>query len=291
MTTILDGKETAAQVKDEVARKVAWLKEHKNVEPGLAVVLVGDDPASQTYVASKERDCAACSITSFDHRLPASTTQEELNELIDSLNADPTVHGILVQMPLPAHLDAEQVIERIAPTKDADGFHPTNLGKLVRGLAAPRACTPWGVMRLLDQYGIDPSGKDAVVIGRSTIVGKPQALMLLERNATVTVAHSRTKDLPALCKRADIIVAAVGRPLMVTAEYVKPGAVIIDVGINRTENGLVGDVDFEAVAPIASAITPVPGGVGLMTRALLMQNTVELAAASVGISPEELKDI
>lgn len=282
MATVIDGKLTAKSVKEEVAVSVERLVRETGVVPGLAVVLVGDDPASQSYVRSKERDCAECGIRSIDCRRPASTTQEELNGLIDTLNSDDSVHGILVQMPLPAHLDAEQVIERIDPVKDVDGFHPENLGKLVRGIKAPRACTPWGVMRLLDQYGIDPSGKNAVVVGRSTIVGKPQALMLLERNATVTVCHSRTKDLAEVCKRADILVAAIGRPEMIDADYVKEGAVVIDVGINRTEKGLVGDVDFSAVEPLARAITPVPGGVGLMTRAMLMQNTIEATAVQLG---------
>ena len=281
MATILDGKKTAAHVKSEVAEGIAQIKEATGITPCLAVVLVGDDPASQTYVKSKERDCEECGIKSLDCRRSADTTQEELNELIDSLNEDDSVQGILVQMPLPKHLDAEQVIQRISPEKDVDGFHPENLGKLVRGLNAFRACTPWGVMRLLDEYGIDPEGKHAVVIGRSTIVGKPQALMLLERNATVTICHSRTPNLPELCKQADIIVAAVGRAKMVTPEYVKPGAVIIDVGINRTDEGLVGDVDFAAVEETVSAITPVPGGVGLMTRAMLMQNTLEAAQAQL----------
>jgi methylenetetrahydrofolate dehydrogenase (NADP+)/methenyltetrahydrofolate cyclohydrolase len=232
----------------------------------------------------KERDCAEVGIASFDLRRPADITQDDLNALIDECNADPDIHGILVQMPLPDHLDAEQVIERIHPDKDVDGFHPENLGRLVRGIRAPRACTPWGVMRMLDEYGIDPSGKHAVVIGRSTIVGKPQALMLLERNATVTVCHSRTVDLPAVCRTADILVAAVGRAKMVTAEYVSPGTVVIDVGINRTDEGLVGDVDFDSVAPIASAITPVPGGVGPMTRAMLVLNTAEAAARAAGVT-------
>lgn len=282
MAIVIDGKLTAKLVKEEVAVSVVRLVCETGVVPGLAVVLVGDDPASQTYVKSKERDCVECGIRSIDCRRPASTTQEELNELIDTLNSDDSIHGILVQMPLPAHLDEEQVIERINPAKDVDGFHPENLGRLVRGVKAPRACTPWGIMRLLDQYGIDPSGKNAVVVGRSTIVGKPQALMLLERNATVTVCHSRTKDLAEVCKRADILVAAIGRPEMIDADYVKQGAVVIDVGINRTDKGLVGDVDFSAVEPIARAITPVPGGVGLMTRAMLMQNTIEATAAQLG---------
>lgn len=283
MATLIDGTALAAKVRGEAAQAVKRITDQSGITPGLAVVLVGDDPASHSYVRMKENDCAEVGIRSFDHRRSEQTTQDELNQLIDELNADPDVHGILVQMPLPRHLDAEQVIERISPEKDVDGFHPVNLGRLVRGIPAPRACTPWGVMRMLDEYGVDLDGKNAVVIGRSTIVGKPQALMLLERNATVTVCHSRTADLPSVCRGADVLVAAVGRPEMVTAEYVKPGAVVIDVGINRTEKGMVGDVDFASVEPIASAITPVPGGVGPMTRAMLVLNTAEAAARSVGV--------
>lgn len=286
MTIIIDGNKTAQIVKERTTLMVDAIKAQTGVTPGLAVVLVGEDPASQSYVGMKERDCEQVGIKSFDFRRPADLSQVDLNAIIDELNSNPEVHGILVQMPLPAHLDAEQVIERISPEKDVDGFHPANLGRLVRGLPAPRACTPWGVMRLLDEYGIDPSGKNAVVIGRSNIVGKPQALMLIERNATVTVCHSKTADLPEVCRTADILVAAVGRPKMVTADYVKPGAVVIDVGINRTDEGLVGDVDYDSVAPIASAITPVPGGVGPMTRAMLVQNTAEAAARALGVTLE-----
>jgi len=277
MAQIIDGTLVAKHVRDEVAARVAQLRMQGTV-PGLAVILVGDDPASASYVRMKERDCEEVGIASRDYRRPADTTQADLNEIIDISNADPDVHGILVQMPLPAHLDAEQAIARIDPAKDVDGFHPVSLGRLVRGLPAPRACTPWGVMRMLSEYGIDPSGKSAVVVGRSTIVGKPMALMLLEANATVTVCHSKTVDLPGVCRRADILVAAIGRPKMIDADYVKPGAVVIDVGINRTGEGMVGDVDLEAVAPVASYITPVPGGVGPMTRAMLLANTAEAAA-------------
>jgi methylenetetrahydrofolate dehydrogenase (NADP+)/methenyltetrahydrofolate cyclohydrolase len=277
MALIIDGNAVAAAVKADLVRDVARLAAD-GVTPGLAVVLVGDDPASATYVAMKERDCEEAGVATFDLRRPAGITQDELDAIIDECNADPRVHGILVQMPLPGHLDAEEAIARISPEKDVDGFHPTNLGRLVRGLDGPRACTPWGVMRMLRHYGIDLNGARAVVVGRSTIVGKPMALMLLEENATVTVCHSRTCDLPAVCREADVLVAAVGRPKMITAEYVKPGAVVIDVGINRGEDGgLVGDVDFESVEPLASAITPVPGGVGPMTRAMLVANTVAAA--------------
>lgn len=280
MATIIDGTALAASVKRRAAERVAGLRA-QGVAPCLAVVLVGDDPGSAAYVRMKERDCAEVDIDSRDHRLPESTSQLELDALIDRLNADPAVHGILVQMPLPAHLDAESVIERISPAKDVDGFHPESLGLLVRGLPGFRACTPAGVMEMLRAYGVDPSGKRAVVVGRSTIVGKPMALLLLEANATVTVCHSRTADLPAVCREADLLVAAIGRPGMIDASYVKPGAVVIDVGINRTDAGLVGDVDFESVKPVASAITPVPGGVGPMTRAMLMLNTAEAAARLV----------
>ena len=278
----MDGKLVAAAVKERAAQLVARTKQ-AGVDPGLAVVLVGDDPASHSYVRMKERDCADVGMTSFDYRRPADLSQDELNAIIDGCNADPAVHGILVQMPLPAGLDAEAAIARIDAHKDVDGFHPHSLGCLVRGLAASRACTPWGVMAMLDHYGIEIEGREAVVIGRSTIVGKPMSLMLLERNATVTVCHSRTHDLPAVCRRADILVAAVGRPHMVTAEYVKPGAVVVDVGINSTDEGLVGDVDFASVEPVASWITPVPGGVGPMTRAMLVMNTAQAAALAAGL--------
>jgi len=278
MATIIDGVAVAASVRERAAADVRELVA-LGVTPHLAVVLVGDDPASASYVRMKERDCEQVGIVSLDHRLPAATTQAELDALIDRLNADPAVHGILVQMPLPGHLDAESVIERIAPAKDVDGFHPESLGLLVRGLPGFRACTPVGVMELLRAYDIDPEGMRAVVIGRSTIVGKPMALLLLAANATVTVCHSRTVDLPGVCREADLVVAAIGRAGMIDASYVKPGAVVIDVGINRTDAGLVGDVDYASVEPIASAITPVPGGVGPMTRAMLMVNTVRAARA------------
>lgn len=282
MAQIIDGKLVAAKTKERAAELVARVRD-AGLDPGLAVILVGDDPASHSYVRMKGQDCADVGIRSFDYRRPAETTQEELERLIDECNADPAVHGILVQLPLPRHLDEESALARITAEKDVDGLHPENLGRLVRGISGPRACTPWGVMAMLDHYGIDPSGKRAVVIGRSSIVGKPQALMLLERDATVTMCHSRTRDLPAVCREADILVAAVGRPKMVTADYVKDGAVVIDVGINRTDEGMVGDVDFESVEPKVSAISPVPGGVGPMTRAMLVLNTAHAAAAAAGI--------
>ena len=282
MAQIIDGKLVAAAVRAKAATLVERVKQ-AGVDPGLAVVLVGEDPGSQSYVRMKERDCEEVGIRSLDFRRPADITQVELNEIIDANNADPAVHGILVQLPLPKGFDEEAALERISPEKDADGLHPENMGRLVRGIRAARACTPWGVMAMLDHYGIDPAGKRAVVIGRSSIVGKPMALMLLERNATVTVCHSRTADLPAVCREADILVAAIGRPGMIAAQYIKPGAVVIDVGINRTDAGLVGDVDFDAVEPIASWITPVPGGVGPMTRAMLVMNTAEAAARAAGL--------
>lgn len=279
MATIIDGNALAAAVRERAAVGARSLR-GAGLTPCLAVVLVGDDPGSASYVRMKERDCAAVGIESRDHRLPEETTQAELEALVDTLNADEAVHGILVQMPLPSHLDPEAIIERISPAKDVDGFHPESLGRLVRGLPGFRACTPAGVMEMLRAYDIDPSGMRAVVVGRSTIVGKPMALLLLEANATVTVCHSKTRDLPAVCREADLLVAAIGRPKMIDASYVKPGAVVIDVGINRTEEGMVGDVDFASVEPIASAITPVPGGVGPMTRAMLMVNTIVAAEAA-----------
>ena len=281
MTTIIDGKAVAARVREHAAARVRTLAE-RGVTPGLAVILVGDDPASATYVRMKERDCDSVGIRSFDLRRPADLSQRELEEMIEGCNADPAVHGILVQMPLPGHLDAESAIARIDPAKDVDGLHPINLGRLVRGLLSPRACTPSGVMRLLSEYGIAVAGAHAVVIGRSTLVGKPMGLMLLEANATVTMCHSRTRDLAAVSATADILVAAIGRAHMIDASYVKPGAAVIDVGINRGEGGLVGDVDFASVSPMTSAITPVPGGVGPMTRAMLVSNTVDAAEATVG---------
>ncbi|PKQ20387.1 MAG: bifunctional methylenetetrahydrofolate dehydrogenase/methenyltetrahydrofolate cyclohydrolase FolD [Actinobacteria bacterium HGW-Actinobacteria-6] len=278
---IIDGKAVASRVRSEVAEEVAVLR-GRGIEPGLAVILVGEDPASQSYVGMKERDCEEVGIRSFDTRLPADTSQADLEAIIDGFNADPAVHGILLQLPLPANLDAESAIARIQPDKDVDGFHPVSIGRLVRGLPAAHACTPEGVMELLRAYDINPSGKRAVVIGRSVLVGKPMALLLIEANATVTVCHSRTQDLPGVCREADILVAAIGRPHMIDASYIKPGAVVIDVGINRVGDKLVGDVAYAEVEPLASAITPVPGGVGPMTRAVLLKNTVA-AAESAGL--------
>lgn len=280
---IIDGKALAGRIQDELKTRVARCTAAGH-RPGLAVVLVGEDPASQVYVRNKVRACARTDIRSEEIRLPAETTEAELLAVIDRLNADPDTDGILVQLPLPKHLSSESVIAAISPEKDVDGFHVVSAGSLLTGRTGFRPCTPYGVMKLLEEAGCDPSGKHAVVIGRSNIVGKPQALMLLEKNATVTVAHSRTKDLAALTRQADILVAAVGRAKMVKADMVKPGAVVIDVGMNRDENGrLCGDVDYEAVKEVAGAVTPVPGGVGPMTIAMLMTNTVEAVERRLGL--------
>jgi len=276
---IIDGKAIAAQVRAEVAKDVAELKA-RGQAVGLTVVRVGEDPASAVYVRNKIKACAEVGIVSTEHRPDASTSQAELLALIARLNADPAVHGILVQLPLPKQVSEQVVLEAISPQKDADGFHPFNVGCLWTGKPAPRACTPQGVMRLLDQAQVELRGKHALVIGRSNIVGKPQAALLLERHATVTIAHSRTADLAAEVARADVVVAAVGKAEMVKGAWVKPGAVVIDVGMNRNADGkLVGDVEFGPAAERAAAITPVPGGVGPMTIAMLLRNTVDLARA------------
>lgn len=274
---ILDGKAVAARVKERVAAQVRELQA-RGVAPGLAVVLVGDDPASRVYVTNKERDCRAVGIHSEEYKLPADTAQKELLALVEQLNRKPEVSGILVQLPLPAHLDEKAVINAIAPEKDVDAFHPVNVGKIMIGDYDFLPCTPAGIMELLRDAGIEVSGKDCVVIGRSNIVGKPMAMLLLHANGTVTVCHSRTKNLAAFTARADILVAAVGHPHFVTADMVKEGAVVIDVGMNRLLDGrFCGDVDFDAVSQKASAITPVPGGVGPMTRAMLLCNTLKAA--------------
>ena len=283
---IIDGKSVAAAVLDECRAEAAALIA-KGITPGLAVVLVGEDPASQVYVGSKARTCAELGFHSVKIEMPASTTQEELLEVVRGLNADSAVHGILVQSPPPKHIDEEAVIRAIDPRKDVDGFHPENVAKLVlEDSTGFVPCTPAGCMRLLESAGIQTNGAEVVVIGRSMIVGKPMALLLVSKksNATVTIAHSRSKDLPGICRRADILVAAVGRPEMVKADWVKPGAVVIDVGINRVEDPskksgyrLTGDVAYQEVAPLCSAITPVPGGVGPMTIAMLMKNTLQAA--------------
>jgi methylenetetrahydrofolate dehydrogenase (NADP+) / methenyltetrahydrofolate cyclohydrolase len=275
MGRVLDGREVAAAVKDEVAKTVAEL----DYQPGLATVLVGDDPASHTYVKGKRRDAEQVGIRSVHHELPATTGQSELLDLVASLNRDDEVDGILVQLPLPGDLDGEATVETIDPKKDVDGLHPFNLGLLMLGRPGLRPCTPSGVMRILDHYGIETTGARAVIVGRSFLVGRPLAMMLSERGAdsTVSVAHSRTQDLAAVTREADILIAAAGSPALIGADHVKPGATVIDVGVNRTDEGLVGDVDFDTVADIAGAITPVPGGVGPMTRAMLLVNTLSAA--------------
>ncbi|MBF1682876.1 MAG: bifunctional methylenetetrahydrofolate dehydrogenase/methenyltetrahydrofolate cyclohydrolase FolD [Selenomonas artemidis] len=279
MARILSGKEFAAKIKEDAGRAVAELKA-AGIHPRLAVVIVGADPASEVYVRNKQKACAELGIISDHIALPADTAKEELIARIAALNADASVHGILVQLPLPEGLRAheEEVLERIDPRKDVDGFHPVNVGRLVLGAPGLRPCTPAGCIRMLELAGIPIEGAHAVIIGRSNIVGKPMGHLLLERNATVTVCHSRTQNLAAVAREADILVAAVGRPGFVTADMVKPGATVIDVGINRiAPKKLVGDVDFDAVSEIAGAITPVPGGVGLLTVAMLMQNVVQAA--------------
>ena len=273
---LLDGKIMAAELEAELKERVDRLVA-AGVTPGLTVILVGEDPASQTYVSNKEKACARLGIHSHTLRMPADTTQETLENAIREANADPAVHGILVQLPLPRHLDSDAALSLILPEKDVDGFHDVNAGRLSRGLDCVVACTPKGALHMLKKAGISLSGKEAVVVGRSNIVGKPMALLLLQENATVTVCHSRTADLAAHTRRADILVAAIGKPRFITADMVKDGAVVVDVGINRVDGKLCGDVDFEPVAQKASWITPVPGGVGKMTIAMLMDNTVSAA--------------
>lgn len=281
---ILDGKALAAEIRSEVKTQVAALAE-KGVSTALAVILVGDDSASQVYVRNKIKACADTGIRSLEFRMPAETTQQQLLAKIAELNADESVDGILVQLPLPKQINADAVIAAIDPAKDVDGFHVANAGALVTGKQGFVPCTPFGVVRLIEKSGVNPRGKSAVIVGRSNIVGKPMALLLLAADATVTVAHSRTPDLSAVTRNADILVAAVGRAKLIKADMVKPGAVVIDVGMNRDENGkLCGDVDFAEVKEIAGSITPVPGGVGPMTIAMLMQNTVLAAQMRRGIS-------
>lgn len=277
MSTILDGKAVAAKVKSEVAAQVSALKE-KGIEPSLAVVIVGDDPASRVYVNNKKKDCAQVGIRSEEFALPAETTQEELISLVKELNARKDINGILVQLPLPKHLDEKAVIETISVTKDVDAFHPANVGRIMIGDFDFLPCTPAGIIELIDSAGVSVDGKRCVVIGRSNIVGKPMGMLLLHRNGTVTICHSHTKNLKDITLQADILVAAVGKAHFVTEDMVKPGAVVIDVGMNRLPDGkLCGDVDFDAVSKKASYITPVPGGVGPMTRAMLLKNTIKAA--------------
>jgi methylenetetrahydrofolate dehydrogenase (NADP+) / methenyltetrahydrofolate cyclohydrolase len=283
MSNIIDGKKISATIMDELKGDVAELKK-KNVAPGLAVVLVGDNPASRVYVNMKKKACAALDIYSEEHKLDKDISQKTLLDLIGKLNADPKINGILVQLPLPKQIDTNLVLETISPEKDVDGFHPYNIGRLVTGSPTFVPCTPYGVIKLLEYSNVDLTGKEAVVVGRSNIVGKPVAMLLMQKNATVTVCHSKTKDLPAVCRRADVLIAAIGIPKMITAEYVKDGAVVIDVGVNRLDDGsLCGDVDYELVIDKCSGITPVPGGVGPMTITMLMYNTVMSAKIANGI--------
>ena len=284
---IIDGKAIAAELRGKVAEAVHRLVRDRGIVPGLAVVLVGNNPASEVYVSSKTKMTSGSGMRSFDHRLPATTSEAELLTLIGRLNADPTVHGILVQLPLPAHIDAQKVLATIDPAKDVDGFHPVNAGRLAIGLPALTPCTPLGCIYLAKTVQPSLAGLEAVVIGRSNIVGKPLAQLLLTENATVTIAHSKTRDLPGVCRRADLLFAAIGRAEMVRGDWIKPGATVIDVGINRVpgadgKSRLVGDVAFAEVAQVAGAITPVPGGVGPMTIACLLANTLRAACTIAG---------
>ena len=279
--TIIDGKAVAAEIREGLKLEVDEFKKEFGREPGLAVVIFGEDPASRTYVNSKKKGCAELGMYSEEHALPEQTTQAELESLVKRLNLDPKIDGILVQLPLPKHMDADAVISTIDPMKDVDGFHPVNIGNLLIGRPCLKSCTPAGIMELIKRSGVDLTGKHAVVVGRSNIVGKPVAVLLLEKHATVTICHSRTKDLAEMCKMADVLVAAVGKAKMIKGEWIKPGAVVIDVGTNKVEGSkkLVGDVDFDAAKEIAGWITPVPGGVGPMTITMLMHNTIKAARA------------
>ena len=282
MYKLIDGKVISASVKERVKGEVAELNQ-KGITVGLAVIIVGEDPASKVYVSNKKKACEALGIISREYALPENTTEQELLDLIRELNADPEINGILCQLPLPKHLDEKLIINSIDPEKDVDAFHPVNVGKIMIGDFYFLPCTPAGVMEMLEYEGIDVTGKNCVVIGRSNIVGKPMNMLLLHKNGTVTICHSKTKNLAEICKNADILVAAVGRPNFVTADMVKDGAVVIDVGINRVDGKLCGDVDFENVKDKTAAITPVPGGVGPMTIAMLMQNTLTAAKKQNGL--------
>ncbi|MDH4227053.1 MAG: bifunctional methylenetetrahydrofolate dehydrogenase/methenyltetrahydrofolate cyclohydrolase FolD [Deltaproteobacteria bacterium] len=282
MGNIIDGKAVAESIREALKNEVAAMKAAHNVTPGLAVVLVGEDPASKVYVKNKGIACEKAGIRSVQHTLSADTSEESLLKLIKELNADKEVHGILVQLPLPKHINSDKILETIAPEKDSDGFHPYNVGRLMTGRPTFEPCTPLGVMKLIEASGIELSGKDAVIIGRSNIVGKPMAMMLLQKNATVSICHSKTKDLEKKVLAADVVVAAIGKAEFVKGSWIKEGAVVIDVGINRTAEGkLVGDVEYEAAKKRASFITPVPGGVGPMTIAMLLRNTVDAAARTI----------
>jgi methylenetetrahydrofolate dehydrogenase (NADP+)/methenyltetrahydrofolate cyclohydrolase len=292
MAKLIDGKATAAAIHEEIKAEVEGLQAKHGIVPGLATVLVGENPASQFYVRSKQKRCAEVGIRSFGEALPEDASQEEVESLVADLNANSEVHGILVQLPLPKHLDEEKVLGVIGLGKDVDGFHPVNIGRLAMKGREPAfvPCTPSGCIELLDRYGVEIEGREAVVLGRSNIVGMPVAMLLLHRNATVTICHSRTKDLSGVCRRADILIAAVGRPQMVEADWVKPGAAVVDVGINRVDDPeakrgyrIVGDVDFEAVKEVAGYLTPVPGGVGPMTIAMLLRNTLASAKRAAGL--------
>jgi methylenetetrahydrofolate dehydrogenase (NADP+)/methenyltetrahydrofolate cyclohydrolase len=274
---IIDGKQIASKIKNELKNEVDQLK-LKGIFPGLAVVIVGNNPASRVYVNAKKKACEEIGIYSEEYALPEETTQQELLDLVRTLNKKKEVHGILVQLPLPKHLNEEEVINTINPNKDVDAFHPVNVGRIILGNPVFLPCTPAGVMELIKQSGFDVEGKECVVVGRSNIVGKPQSILLLEQHGTVTICHSRTRNLKDVCRRADILVVAVGKPHIITGDMIKPGAVVIDVGVNRLENKkLAGDVDFDSAVEVAGAITPVPGGVGPMTIAMLMKNTVKAA--------------
>lgn len=283
MATILDGKALSAQCKETIRKEVEELAA-KGCRPGMAVVLVGENPASKVYVRNKEKDCQECGIYSAMYHLPEETTEKELLELLDTLNHDASIHGILVQLPLPKQINSQRIIEAIDPQKDVDAFHPTNVGYLTQGMPRFAPCTPAGIVKLMEAYNIDPAGKHCVVIGRSNIVGKPMALLLLQKNGTVTICHSGTKDLKAQTLQADILISAVGKTGFVTADMVKDGAVVIDVAMNRNAEGkLCGDVDYAAVSQKASAITPVPGGVGPMTRVMLLENTLTACRQQNGL--------
>ncbi len=281
MATIIDGKAIAAKIRSEITEEVTRLKA-QGVTPGLAVVLVGEDPASKVYVSMKEKACQEAGMFSDEYKLHTETSEADLLALVDRLNNDPRIHGILVQLPLPGHINTEKVLEAISPAKDVDGFHPYNVGRLVVGKPLFQPCTPYGVMVMLREAGVELAGKEVVVVGRSNIVGKPVAFMCLQQNATVTLCHSRTRDLAEKVRSADVLIAAVGKPEMIKGEWVKEGAVVIDVGVNRVgEKKLVGDVEFGAAAERAAAITPVPGGVGPMTITMLLHNTMESAKRSI----------
>ena len=281
---MIDGKTLAQGIRERIAKDVVELHAKTGIRPGLAAILVGDDPASKLYVKNKQKACDAAGIYVDEHKLPASTTQAELLALIGKVNADPKVHGILVQLPLPKQIDSKVILDAVSPPKDADGFHPYNMGRLVEGTAMFTPCTPKGIMKMIESTGVAIEGKRAVVVGRSNIVGKPTALLLMHRNATVTVCHSKTRDLPAVCREGEILVVAIGKARFLTGDMVRAGAVVVDVGVNRLADGtFVGDVDFGPVSERASWISPVPGGVGPMTIAMLLENTLESAKRMAGL--------